>query len=147
MTAELVEKQLAIADALKFMLAGNAIFTLRSNRTGMRFTYWMQAPKDLKEGERPTVWFVKLLIGPQNTTDYQYIGMVRNKRFTLTKASQLSGKAPAVVAIEWTLKMLFEQIDPHVEIWHAGRCGRCGLTLTVPESIERGLGPKCAGLA
>jgi hypothetical protein len=25
----------------------------------------------------------------------------------------------------------------------AGRCFRCGETLTTPESIERGLGPKC----
>lgn len=30
-----------------------------------------------------------------------------------------------------------------VEIWHEGKCGRCGRQLTVPESIESGFGPEC----
>jgi hypothetical protein len=32
-----------------------------------------------------------------------------------------------------------------LEVWHEGRCGACGRRLTVPESIERGLGPECYG--
>ena len=31
------------------------------------------------------------------------------------------------------------------EFWHEGKCGRCGRKLTVPESIEAGIGPECAG--
>jgi hypothetical protein len=31
-----------------------------------------------------------------------------------------------------------------VDVLHSGRCGRCGRTLTTPDSIERGLGPECA---
>jgi hypothetical protein len=30
-----------------------------------------------------------------------------------------------------------------MELWHEGRCGKCGRALTVPESIESGLGPVC----
>jgi hypothetical protein len=30
-----------------------------------------------------------------------------------------------------------------LEVWHEGRCGRCGRALTVPESVERGIGPEC----
>jgi hypothetical protein len=30
-----------------------------------------------------------------------------------------------------------------IEIWHEGRCGKCGRTLTVPDSIANGLGPEC----
>ena len=30
------------------------------------------------------------------------------------------------------------------EFWHEGRCAACARRLTVPESIERGLGPECA---
>lgn len=33
---------------------------------------------------------------------------------------------------------------PECEVWHEGRCGRCGRKLTVPESIETGIGPDCA---
>lgn len=32
-----------------------------------------------------------------------------------------------------------------VEVWHEGKCCRCGRKLTVPESIESGIGPECAG--
>lgn len=32
-----------------------------------------------------------------------------------------------------------------VEVWHAGSCCRCGRKLTVPSSIESGIGPECAG--
>ena len=37
-------------------------------------------------------------------------------------------------------------LPPKAEVWHEGSCGRCGRKLTVPESIENGLGPVCAGL-
>ena len=32
-----------------------------------------------------------------------------------------------------------------VQVWHEGRCGKCGRKLTVPESLTSGLGPECAG--
>lgn len=38
-------------------------------------------------------------------------------------------------------------IPPSLEVWHEGRCGRCGRALTVPESIASGIGPVCEGLA
>jgi hypothetical protein len=34
-----------------------------------------------------------------------------------------------------------------VEAMEAAKCGRCGATLVDPESVERGLGPECAGKA
>jgi hypothetical protein len=37
------------------------------------------------------------------------------------------------------------RIPETVEIWHEGRCCRCGRRLTVPESIYAGIGPDCAG--
>jgi hypothetical protein len=30
-----------------------------------------------------------------------------------------------------------------IEIWHEGKCGKCGRQLTVPSSIETGIGPEC----
>ena len=34
-------------------------------------------------------------------------------------------------------------LQDFVEIWHEGKCGKCGRPLTVPSSIENGLGPSC----
>jgi hypothetical protein len=31
-----------------------------------------------------------------------------------------------------------------LEVWHEGRCAKCGLKLTVPQSIMTGFGPTCA---
>jgi hypothetical protein len=53
------------------------------------------------------------------------------------------GKADAMVTIAFGWAWRHPDSDK-LEVWHEGRCGRCGRRLTVPESIESGLGPECA---
>ncbi len=118
-----------------YCLAGHATITIRSISTGQRFTYKIQKADD------KDLWFVKLLTGPENTVDYRYIGVIDNG-FRITTKSQAGPDAPAVRAISWA-SARWE--DPRMEIWHEGRCGRCGRVLTVPESIAGGIGPTCAG--
>ena len=127
-----------------FVLAGNAIFTLVSLKTGARYTYRVRMAEP--EPGKPSTWFVSLLTGPDNTGDYQYIGIIDSSRtFRRTRKSKLSETSLPVVAFRWVYEKLAAHLDPpNVEIWHAGRCGRCGRTLTVPESIQLGLGPECA---
>lgn len=123
-----------------FMFAGDAVFTLRSKSTGARFTYRVKA-KD--NGE---VYFVSVLTGPENGSDYSYLGIIPTDapgRFIQTAGSKFSPFADCAVAFRWFWK---HQDSPLVEFWHEGRCGRCGRPLTVPESIESGLGPVCAKL-
>jgi hypothetical protein len=48
------------------------------------------------------------------------------------------------MAMNWVLDHLSEgEMPPLTEIWHEGRCGRCGRKLTVPDSIAIGIGPDC----
>ena len=47
------------------------------------------------------------------------------------------------------LNFLFKQaarpaFPPNFVVRHDGRCGRCGRQLTVPSSIDKGIGPECA---
>lgn len=119
-----------------YALAGCATLTIRSTKTDARFTYKVQLSDD---GKRH---FVKLLRGQDNTSDYTYLGQVRDGRFSLTQASKAGANAPSVVAFNW---LVGHWEDPQVEVWHEGSCGRCGRKLTVPESIESGIGPTCAG--
>lgn len=44
----------------------------------------------------------------------------------------------------WLLKNL-ERLEefPKLTIYHEGRCCKCGMPLTVPESIDSGIGPEC----
>jgi hypothetical protein len=48
------------------------------------------------------------------------------------------------MAAAWLFGHLLERRPlPRCTVHHEGRCGRCGRTLTVPESIESGFGPEC----
>ena len=134
----------------QFALAGNATLTLRSAATGARFTYKIRlAPKQDEDTppERRT-WFVKLLCGSDNTSDYRYIGFIRDGRFIHGAGrSYASSEAPSVIAFGWFVRTIVygQKANEKLEAWHEGCCGRCGRKLTVPESIESGMGPECAG--
>lgn len=129
--------QLASGRRAGYILAGHATFTIRNPQTGTRFTYTVKKPD-----VRP-FYFVGLLSGPDNTADYEYLGVVDHGVFRLTAKSHVSATAPSAQAFEW-LSRHWE--DDRVEVWHEGRCGRCGRRLTVPESIESGIGPVCERL-
>lgn len=123
-----------------FIFAGNATFTIRSIATGNRYTYKV-VKADPKPGVAET-WFVKRLFGSNNENDYRYAGFVRDGQFVLGRNS--SADDPSVKAVAWYLAcILAGKEPPKVEFAHAGRCGRCGRLLTVPESIASGFGPEC----
>lgn len=61
------------AQIREFVLAGNARLTLVSRKTGARFTYRVRAAK----GDGPASHFVSVLTGPENNTDYGYLGFFR----------------------------------------------------------------------
>jgi hypothetical protein len=133
---------------LAFLLAGNSHATFVSRKTGTRFTYRLRAPK---EGSKD-VRFVAVLTGPD---DYRFVGTVflrdrqgadQAPRFVYSPRSSIGATAPSVKAFEWVWRRLAGgQATAGVEIWHEGRCGKCGRRLTDPESISTGLGPVCAG--
>jgi Family of unknown function (DUF6011) len=132
----------SIETARAFALAGNAILTISSLRTGAHYTYRVKQAKDSETSQpKPGTYFVSLLNGPDNENDYAYLGMVQNGRFTLTKASKGGARSPSVVAFEFFMRT--PTLHPQMEIRHEGRCGRCGRTLTVPSSVDAGIGPEC----
>nr|CAB4128120.1 hypothetical protein UFOVP114_10 [uncultured Caudovirales phage] len=131
--------------ARKFMLAGNAIFTAESKATGTRYTFRVKR-KDA------TIFYVDLLTGPDNTSDYTALGVLRAGDHPTLWPSKQAGTAPHT-AFKYILdRVLFpapgaKAASPSLEIHHAGRCGRCGRLLTVPSSLEIGLGPECVDKA
>lgn len=126
------------SDALAFILAGNATITLRSDVTGTRYTYRVRAAKD------GSVHFVALMNGSNNEGDFQFMGIIRDGRYQPGRKSHITPDAVCSKAFAWTLANLcINRIPTALKIWHEGRCGRCHRKLTVPESIENGLGPEC----
>ena len=136
----------------EFLFGGNAVFTLRSLKTGMRYTYRVKVKKqdvqDKLQGPELT-YFAATLRGPDNTKNYRYLGVLRQPgTLYLTPASQQARGSASLNALVWFLGHLRAAhtgvLGVTVEFWHEGRCGCCGRTLTVPESVVRGLGPECA---
>lgn len=123
-------------DARAFVFGGNARFTLVSKRTGQRYTFRM------KKADSGEMYFASLLTGPDNTSDYQYLGFSRG--FELMAGRKGNPNHPAYKALNWTLAHLGNKNMPgELEFWHEGRCCKCARVLTDPASIERGIGPEC----
>jgi hypothetical protein len=99
-------------------------------------------------GATPEILFVKLLTGSDNEHSYTYLGNLRltpHPHYEHGRKSTIGPDAPGAKAIGWYLsRLLGDASVDGVEVWHEGVCGRCGRALTVPESVERGIGPDCA---
>jgi hypothetical protein len=127
----------------EFFTAGKAKFTLQSEKTGVRYTYRLIK---VENEDRPPVYFIHLLTGSDNERSFTYLGMVdpSTGETRLTKRSQFSDDSLPVKAINWTLPRIWMGAPiTGVSVYHEGCCGRCGRSLTVPESIESGIGPEC----
>jgi hypothetical protein len=143
MTAELTNCR----DGLAYMLGKKATFTLVSHATGDRRTYRV-IEREGRNGE--AIYWVNRLVGPENGTDYEYVGSIvpgqpHEHKFAYRCAR--GGGRDAV--IEWLLGVLQtrEQLPEKLSFYTSGECSSCGRLLTVPESIAVGMGPKCRARA
>lgn len=132
------EKALPPGARSAFLFAGRALFTVTSKRTGTSFTYKLEQGRN-RFADR---LFASVLTGPDNTSDYAYLGMLTDGGLRATTASRVDASAPSFAALA---RLLQHPEHAGVEVRHAGCCGRCGRLLTRPESIDSGLGPECAG--
>lgn len=130
--------------AKDYALAGMATITLQSLRTGVHYTYKVKAAKDSETHEvKPGLYFVNLLTdGSADEGTFTYLGMIRDGRFSLTKKSAMQNDSGPVAAFNYFWRL--QSLTPELVVRHEGKCGRCGRTLTVPESIDAGIGPECA---
>lgn len=128
--------QIILTEVIRsFMLAGKAIFTLKSVKTGQRFTFKVKKAK----GDRPGLYWVSTGINGQS---FSFMGALKPEGYNVARVYQ--GDVKASQAFAWFISHLKEDFLPEViEFWHEGRCGRCARLLTVPESIAAGIGPEC----
>lgn len=129
-------------DARRFVLAGNATFTIVSAKTGTRFTYKVRA-KDIESGR--TLHFVSVLTGADNENSFTFLGTIFDGTcFRHSAKSRIGREAPSARAFAWAFgRILDDALGETASVHHEGKCGRCGRKLTVPHSIEVGFGPEC----
>ena len=130
------------ADRSRFIFGGKAVFTVVSTGTGKRYTFKVTRKPGVLADDFGGVYFAKVLKGSDNWSNYEYTGVVFGADLDKLVAGR-NGKPgePSHKALAWLLRNLDSD---QVEVWHEGKCGKCGRKLTVPESIETGFGPHCA---
>jgi len=142
----------------QFFIGGNCTFTVKvpeafasQHGCNLHYTYKIECAEPNEKFPNPA-HFVKLLTGPNNTEDFSYLGMLNpaTGEVRLTAKSYAHDTAWSVRIVRRVLAQVFEgEGMPKIiacgwDVDHEGRCGRCGRPLTVPESIEIGIGPDCA---
>lgn len=143
--------------AKDFVTGGRAVFTIECPGAWMHqrgacahYTYRVSR----KEAEPGSQWgdtyFVSLLTGPQNESDYTYLGILdaESGAVRLTRASRMGDDCLAVTLLRRVLARLWAGEADAItaagfDVHHEGRCCRCGRTLTTPDSIAAGIGPEC----
>jgi hypothetical protein len=126
-------------DAKRFIKGGRATLTVRSHKTGAHKTFRVSR----KTEDSP--FFVGLLTGPDNTSNYTYMGVLTGDgEVRLTRASKLHNDSLPVLAWNYVGRKIWSgKLPADADVMHEGKCGCCGRALTHPESIERGIGPEC----
>lgn len=130
-----------------FVLAGKSVFTLQNENTGNRFTFRVskKTPKPFETDDGVDLWFVGVLSGPDNTSNYTYLGLI-NDRYEFKVTAKSPKNATSLKVFQWFWKHVHIFGSPsisQVRFYHEGRCGRCGRSLTVPDSVKSGYGPEC----
>jgi hypothetical protein len=148
-TPEAVKAYLGADLGREAEFAASRTITLVSLASGARFTYRVRrAPGD--GDTRP--YFVGILSGADNESDYAFLGCLfpgpAGLNYRQTKGSKVGREAPSALAFAFFARHVLDNdhLPTSLEVWHEGRCGRCGRKLTVPESVATGFGPKCASL-
>lgn len=133
-----------IQDIKNFVFGGNSTVTLESAKTGKHFTFKV---RKAKKDDDNSLFFVSLLNGPDNYTNYSYVGVISSDKqtFKLTQKSKVSTDALSYKAFNFFfVQLVNNKLHDDLRVYHSGKCGRCGRKLTVPSSIEKGLGPECS---
>jgi hypothetical protein len=131
------------AEMVKAILQGKgtkSIFALKNTTTGRRFTYQIKQAKDNKN-----LFFVSFLNGPDNWSNYAYIGIIRADegifRWTQSAKRNASEDSTVVKAFKW-LYTHIDNLPSNVEVWRENKCCMCRRKLT-SEWAKRGIGPDC----
>jgi hypothetical protein len=131
----MIGKKMNIEDSKKFLLSGLSTFTFLNTKTGNNFRYKISISDDGK------LFFVSALIDEK----YSYLGTInKNLKYTYGIKSKISKDQQTSKVFLWVIERIFNNTLPdYIEVWHEGKCGKCGRKLTTPKSIDNGIGPEC----
>ena len=121
----------------------NGIYTVYNDTEGEHVTlrvtdHWI--PEELAKGKQ----VAKYLSGSDNDNSYTGFATIIGSSFKVW--SRFNGDSNIVNAMKALMSSTAEERGEYGYNYakESGRCCKCGRTLTVPASINRGMGPECA---
>lgn len=131
----------------KLFFAGRACLTFRNTEKGTHMTVKVKQAKDKTDRKKKLpIFFVTVSLLGDSETGHIFAATIFRETMTI-KLSPRAKETPqlsAVVGFIWNAIQKPEILNTRkVALLHEGRCCRCGLPLTHPESITSGLGPEC----
>lgn len=146
--SELVEKRLKDQEAArqdvkmpdKVAVIPNGFYTLTfPDESRKTFRIWTKR-KDAKFA--PGKRIIGMLIGPDNTMDYEQVGFVNDDGVQVWKRYK-GQKVERYCHLIWVLGQGQKEGLEGYELVVSKKCLICNRELTDPESVERGIGPGC----
>ena len=139
----ITRKSITPSQFRNFIFMGRSVFTLENNETNNYLTFQIREIK--KNGKVvPNQFSVQCKSLGDKEYGYQFLGYLNlaTKRFNSYKRTPNTFIGFKVFF--WLMQNL-ERLEafPKLAIYHEGRCCKCSLPLTVPESIDSGIGPEC----
>lgn len=142
----------------KYILGGNALFTVVFGPVVGRRTFRVKSNKADRNSNWSTgnqdrsLYWVSLKIGPGNGfDDFVNIGRLEqdiNGAYRFYPKRNRDGQhhfAASLFEALWNPLDTGGRINSAWQFFHASTCCVCGRTLTVPSSVESGVGPECEG--
>ena len=122
----------------RYLHGGHAVVTLLSP-SNIYKTYSFEKPRHDEFPNLTLFVYCRLDNG-----SWAYVGMLENDKFRLTRASKFRYSDNIVKGVNYIVKLMNSQIfNSPIKFYHSSKCSVCGRQLTTPESITKGIGPKC----
>lgn len=142
-TVKPVGGRLATDKILNAIFAGDCKFTIFNTKENIRYTYHITECENPKGCNQ--LYFINLLTGPDI---WRYFGCYRDRVYSHDKKFDKEGfigeQALSVRYLKAMIRLVEKnELPSYIEVWHEGKCCKCGRTLTTPQSIEDGIGPVC----
>lgn len=126
--------------------AGRSVLTFRNNGTGTHMTIKSKQKVDRFTKERKPIFYISVSLLGDKEAGYRYGGIWFNDTKTYILHNTVQEGSQVHKVMEFIKQALANPAllrEKGVSLFHEGKCARCGIPLTNPESISIGLGSDC----
>lgn len=142
------DKHLIGADEFRtFMFLGRSKFTLENIKTGNYISYHIRSRKIKKGQDEETRFFdVYVTALGDGIKGKVHLGEIDRTIGGINVKEGIGKDHVGLLTIKWVLdrwRRLEEFVGITLNIYHHNICSKCGIELTVPDSVKDGIGPIC----